>query len=152
MTSLLTSVIIVNYNCGPLLTECVRSVLSSTVPVEVFVSDNGSTDGSIELLNGKIKDDRLHVELNGRNLGFAKGTNMVLSLTTGEYILFLNPDCVVQPDIIEVMTNKMKHIKSFSWTYTAVVFSMSSFSKTVMTNLSIQCLIISGTDRMTSWF
>jgi len=108
MTSLLTSVIIVNYNCGMLLTECVHSVLSSTVPVEVFVSDNGSTDGSIEHLKHEISDDRLHVILNRENLGFAKASNIPLQKITSDYTLFLNPDCVIQPDIIEVMEKKME--------------------------------------------
>ena len=101
------SVIIVNFNGGELLTECVRSVLQSTVPVQVLVSDNNSSDGSIELLKSQIQDKHLHVEMNNQNLGFAKGANMVVPLTAGEYLLFLNPDCVIQSDVIEDMVREV---------------------------------------------
>ena len=102
-----TSVIIVNFNCGTLLTDCVRSVLASTVPVEVFVSDNGSVDGSIQLLQQEICDDRLHIIMNGKNLGFAKASNILLSTTTGDFLLFLNPDCQIYPDTIEGMHDEI---------------------------------------------
>ncbi|MBF0282815.1 MAG: glycosyltransferase family 2 protein [Zetaproteobacteria bacterium] len=102
------SVIIVNFNCGPLLTQCVESVLASTVSIEVFVSDNGSTDGSIELLERKVFDERLHIILNSENLGFAKGSNIPLKQACGDYLLFLNPDCIIQPDTIEKMIFTMQ--------------------------------------------
>ncbi len=103
------SVIIVNYNGGKLLTECVRSVIASTVPVEVFVSDNGSSDGSIVFLQNAVgDDDRVVIVNNGCNLGFARGNNVVLPKTTGNFVLFLNPDTVIQPDTIEKMCQYME--------------------------------------------
>ena len=97
-----TSVIIVNFNAGKFLMECVRVVLSSSVPVEVLISDNGSTDESISLLEKEMQEDsRYHVFKNKKNIGFASANNRVVSETTGEYILFLNPDCIVKPDTIE---------------------------------------------------
>jgi len=102
------SIIIVNFNAGNLLTQCVESLLQSSFPIHVLVSDNNSTDDSIRFLNAKIQDSRLHVEENGRNLGFAKASNMVLPIATGEYILFLNPDCIIQPDTLTVMLGEME--------------------------------------------
>ncbi|MEY2697113.1 MAG: hypothetical protein RL333_1251, partial [Pseudomonadota bacterium] len=100
------SVIIVNYNGGPLLAECVRSVLESTVPVEVFVSDNASTDSSlIELRLLLGSDPRLRIFENPSNLGFAKANNRVLPLTKSGFILFLNPDCIVGPETLARMLN-----------------------------------------------
>ena len=98
------SVIIVSYNSGPLLIECVRSVLGSTVIVEVLVSDNGSTDGSIEGV-GQLAatDSRLQLIENGCNLGFARANNIALSRTSGEYVLFLNPDCIVLPNTLALV-------------------------------------------------
>ena len=101
------SIIIVNFNGGELLIECVRATLASSVPVEVFVSDNGSSDGSIEFLNQQLDDDRLHCIMNGENLGFAKGSNRVLPMTTGEYLLFLNPDCLIEANTIGHMLKSL---------------------------------------------
>jgi len=108
LDSVACSVVIVNFNGGKLMTECVDSVLKSNVPVQVLVSDNNSSDGSIDYLNSRIQDARLHVKMNDSNLGFSKGVNMVVPLAKGEYILFLNPDCVVQPDIIKEMVCKIE--------------------------------------------
>jgi GT2 family glycosyltransferase/nucleoside-diphosphate-sugar epimerase len=98
------SIIIVNYNGGPLLAECVRSVLASHVPVEVIVSDNASTDTSlIELRLACGGDRRLRIRENPSNLGFAKANNRALALARYDFILFLNPDCIVQPDTLDRM-------------------------------------------------
>jgi GT2 family glycosyltransferase/nucleoside-diphosphate-sugar epimerase len=100
----LTSVIIVNFNCGPLLTECVRSALSSTVPVEIIVVDNLSGDDSLELLRKIIgSDPRVRIVENDRNSGFAAACNLGLSCARGNSILFLNPDCLIKHDTIERM-------------------------------------------------
>lgn len=98
------SVIIVNYNGGPLLSECVRCALDSTVPVEVFVSDNASTDTSlIELRLALGGHPRLHILENPSNLGFARANNRALELSGHEFILFLNPDCILAPDTLARM-------------------------------------------------
>ena len=103
------SVVIVNFNGGPLLADCVRSVLASTSPVEVLVSDNGSVDNSLALLRERFGDDRrLRVVENGKNLGFAKANNVVLPMALGGYVLFLNPDCLVQPDTLGRMAAAME--------------------------------------------
>ncbi|MDD1650125.1 MAG: glycosyltransferase, partial [Methylococcaceae bacterium] len=95
------SVVIVNYNGGPLLAECVRSVLASTVPVEVWVSDNASTDGSlIDLRLACGADQRLRIIEHPVNLGFARANNRALARTRYAFILFLNPDCLVQTDTL----------------------------------------------------
>jgi hypothetical protein len=101
---LIVSVVIVNYNSGALLSEAVESVLRSTVPVEVFVSDNGSIDDSVRLLrktHGKARN--LRITENGANLGFARGNNRVLPNAAGDYLLFLNPDCLIEPDTLARM-------------------------------------------------
>lgn len=102
------AVIIVNYNCGELLTDCVRSVLGSSVPVKVFVSDNGSIDGSIEYLRKQVEDERLQIVLNDENLGFAKASNVVLPSIDSDFLLCLNPDAVIEPDTIERMLKEMQ--------------------------------------------
>jgi GT2 family glycosyltransferase len=96
------AVVVVNYNTGVLLSEAVKGVLASTVPVEVFVVDNGSSDDSIKVLRDRIGlDQRLSIIETGRNLGFAKAANIALRRATADYCLVLNPDCLVQPDTLE---------------------------------------------------
>lgn len=102
------SIVIVNYNSGELLGACVRSVLESSMPVEVVVSDNGSSDDSISRLKAEIDSPRVRIIENGANLGFSKANNIALKETTGEYILFLNPDCVIMPDTVERMRTIME--------------------------------------------
>jgi len=102
-------VVIVNYNSGAMLTECVRSVLQSTVLVEVYVSDNGSTDNSIAYLRAWLgAHPLLRIVENDRNLGFAKGNNLVLAQSHCDYVLVLNPDCIIEPDTIERMVRVME--------------------------------------------
>ncbi|MBK5966054.1 dTDP-Rha--alpha-D-GlcNAc-pyrophosphate polyprenol alpha-3-L-rhamnosyltransferase [Thiocystis minor] len=95
------SVIIVNYNAGPLLAECVAAVLSSSLRVEVIVSDNGSVDDSLERLKAaRSQEPRLSVLENGANLGFARANNRALPLAHADYLLFLNPDCLIGPETL----------------------------------------------------
>ena len=92
------SVIMVTYNSGVLSVDCVQSVLASSWPVEVVVSDNGSADGSVEALDELAAvDQRLRVIRNASNLGFAAANNVALRLGDSELVLFLNPDCLVGP-------------------------------------------------------
>lgn len=98
------SVVIVNYNGGRLVAEAVQAVLRSTVPVQVLVCDNGSTDGSLSALRYLARFElRLKLIELERNLGFTRATNVALRQTSGEFLLLLNPDCMVHPDTLERM-------------------------------------------------
>ena len=83
------SVIIVNYNTKDLTYNCLKSVFEMTknINFEVIVSDNGSTDGSIEM----IKTDFPSVILieNNSNLGFGAANNKGLDVAKGKYIFYL---------------------------------------------------------------
>lgn len=104
----LVSIVIVNFNGGDLLGECVLAALSATVPVEVILIDNGSSDGSMTSLRTAIGTDaRLRVIENGRNLGFAHACNQGLTYATGKYVLLLNPDCVIQSHTLAQMIEAM---------------------------------------------
>jgi len=98
------SVIIVNYNAGPLLAECVGAVLAAPVRLQVLVSDNGSVDDSLAAVRHRFgADPRVTLIENAANLGFAAGNNRVLGRATAPYLLFLNPDCIVGPDTLGAM-------------------------------------------------
>lgn len=97
-------VVIVNFNSKEYLTKCVQSVLASTVPAEIFVVDNNSEDESLSILKNSMGCElHLHIIENQINLGFAAANNKVLPLTQSDYILFLNPDCVITSNTIEDM-------------------------------------------------
>jgi len=96
------SVIIVNYNTKELTYNCLKSVFEMTknIRFEVIVSDNGSTDGSIEM----IKKDFPSVILieNNSNLGFGSANNRGLDVAKGKYIFYLNSDTILLNNAIKI--------------------------------------------------
>jgi hypothetical protein len=97
------SVIIVNYNVRQFLENSLTSIYRALVGIEaeVFVVDNASDDGSVEMVKAKFPQVRL-IE-NTANVGFARANNIALRQARGRYILLLNPDTVVQEDTCKVM-------------------------------------------------
>lgn len=100
------AVVIVNFNAGELLVACVDAVLGCRAVVELVVSDNGSDDGSLDVVRARYGNDpRVTLVENGINLGFAAGNNRVLGCVSAPYVLFLNPDCIVEAHTMErIMT------------------------------------------------
>jgi GT2 family glycosyltransferase len=89
------SIVIVCWNDWKVIENCLRSILGGThqIQYEVIVSDNGSTDGSVEKICAQFPSVRV-VE-NRANLGFAKGNNAGIREARGEYVLILNPDTII---------------------------------------------------------
>ena len=89
------SVVIICWNDLRVIRECLRSIFVGTqsVDLEVIVSDNGSTDGSVQFIHENYPQVRV-VE-NGANLGFAKGNNAGIRAAQGEFVLILNPDTII---------------------------------------------------------
>jgi GT2 family glycosyltransferase len=92
-------VVIVNFNAGDFLTAAVESVLRSTSVAHIYVVDNASTDGSLDLLPRDC-DGRLSVIHNTANIGFAAACNLGFLRAASENILLLNPDCCVMDDAV----------------------------------------------------
>jgi O-antigen biosynthesis protein len=92
------SVIIVNYNVRYFLEQCLQSVFKSAknLELEVFVVDNNSVDGSVEMVRERFPQVKL-ID-NKENLGFSKANNQAIRLSRGRYVLLLNPDTVVEDD------------------------------------------------------
>jgi O-antigen biosynthesis protein len=101
------SVIIVNYNVKHFLEQCLHSVYKAAnrIETEIFVVDNNSVDGSAQLVREKFPD--LHFIENKENVGFSRANNQAIRKATGEYILLLNPDTVVEEDTFTKVTGFM---------------------------------------------
>jgi len=86
------SIVIVNWNTKELLEDCLNSIFKQTkgVKFEVILVDNGSTDGSVEMVKKKFGEAIL-IE-NKKNLGFAKANNLGIKKAKGQFILLLNSD------------------------------------------------------------
>lgn len=95
-------VVIVNYNAGKLLAECVQSVLAEQAR-HVFVVDNDSHDESLAYLESSTSDDRVYIIRNGKNLGFASACNIGARASNADTVLYLNPDCVLTPGALHRM-------------------------------------------------
>ncbi|MBS1578259.1 MAG: glycosyltransferase [Bacteroidetes bacterium] len=98
---MLVSVIIVNYNVKYFLGQCLASVQNALVEVEaeIIVVDNASADGSCTYLKTHFPFVKL-IE-NKINTGFAKACNAGAVIALGEFILFLNPDTLVDENVIK---------------------------------------------------
>ncbi|MDW8302673.1 MAG: glycosyltransferase family 2 protein [Bacteroidia bacterium] len=100
----LLSIIIVNYNVQYYLEQVLHSVKKacSNFPkdsVEIWVVDNASKDGSVEMLQKKFSD--IHLIVNSQNVGFSKANNQAIAQAQGKYVLLLNPDTILQEDTLE---------------------------------------------------
>lgn len=86
------SVIIVNYNAGPFLVDCVASAIEQCA--EIIIVDNASSDASLLAVEKNFPaQPQLHIIRNKTNLGFATACNIGASCASKSHLLFLNPDC-----------------------------------------------------------
>ncbi len=94
------SIIVVNLNTRQLLQNCLASIGRNVrdVSSEVIVVDNGSTDGSCEMVARDFPDVRLIC--NAENRGFAAANNQAIPLAQGRYVLLLNSDTIVLGDVL----------------------------------------------------
>lgn len=86
------SIILVNWNTREILRNCLQSIYTYTLglPFEVFVVDNGSSDGSAQMVQENYPQAILLA--NSDNKGFAAANNQALALARGDYVLLLNSD------------------------------------------------------------
>ena len=97
------SIIIVNFNTKDFVIACIRSIISnysneiSSQEFEIIVVDNNSIDDSAHSLE-KIKE--ITLIRNSQNVGFSKANNIAIKKSSGRYVLFLNPDTIVNKDTL----------------------------------------------------
>lgn len=100
-------IVIVNWNAGQQLRECVDSVIQcgGSLVSRIVVIDNGSTDGSEGAVDGLPDVTLIRA---GENLGFGRACNAGAGLVSGEFILFLNPDARVFPSTLAISLGFMR--------------------------------------------
>lgn len=97
------SVVIVNWNVRDLLRRCLQSIFNNTTGIsfEVFVMDNASADGSVEMVRSEFPS--VSVIANNGNFGFARANNLAMQKSRGDFVLLLNPDT-------EMVGNSLGHL------------------------------------------
>ena len=110
-TAVALSIIIVNWNTRDLLAQCLESVANNArlmphLRMETFVVDNASTDSSAAMVGERFPWVQL-VE-NEVNTGFAQANNQAIRLSTGRYVLLLNPDTEVKPQALYTLMDFME--------------------------------------------
>lgn len=95
------TIAILNYNSGEYLKKCLESIegVKDEANISTIVIDNNSTDESLTLAEQQFKD--VEFVKNKENLGFSKGYNPTLKKIRTEFILLLNPDCILKKGVIK---------------------------------------------------
>jgi GT2 family glycosyltransferase len=109
MSEPLVSIVIASYNTRDLTDRCLAAVRAgTTLPHEVIVVDNGSADGSPEM----ISERHPHVRLirNSENLGFAAAQNLGLAAAEGRALLVLNSDVLVEAGAIDGLCARLSSL------------------------------------------
>ena len=108
MKNSFVDIVIVNWNAGSYLQDCVKSIVANKNENigTVVIVDNGSTDNSLSLLpNNKTYINIIREKINH---GFGKACNIGASYTDSKYILFLNPDTKINESSINLAINFME--------------------------------------------
>ena len=103
----LVSIIVLNYNAGELLLNCIESIKKSSYQnIEILVVDNISSDGSQIKCKERFPDVKLIQ--NKKNLGYCGGNNVGIKEAQGEFIVILNPDTIVESNCIDELLTAHK--------------------------------------------
>ena len=107
----LVSIIVLNYNGKQYLNACLSSLEKTTYEnLEVILVDNASTDGSVEFVRKKFP--RVRILENKRNLGYTGANNRAARFSRGKYLLFLNNDTKVKPNLITELVSRIEADRS----------------------------------------
>ncbi len=98
------SIILVNTNNGAVIRPCLDSIFRFTqgLEYEVIVVDNGSTDGSLEMLKGEYAS-RIRLVENGANRGFCKANNRGMEKAEGRAVILLNSDTELRDNALKTL-------------------------------------------------
>ena len=108
----LISVIIPVYNAEKYIRKCVQSCLNQTYAnIEIIVIDDGSSDQSADICDRFVeKDERVHV-FHKENGGVSSARNIGLSVARGKFIIFVDADDWIEPDMVYALWKKQEEHK-----------------------------------------
>jgi len=102
------AVIVVSWNSARYLADCLDSLRRlERAPAERVVVDNGSVDGSSDLVRERFPEVELIA--GAENLGFCRANNLGVRLTRSPFVLVLNPDTRLEPDFLERLLPAFEH-------------------------------------------
>ena len=104
------SIICVNWNSVDYLRECIASIYDNTrgISFEIIVVDNASPQGGVDTLKDAFP--RVRIYKSDKNIGFAAANNWGFRESTGEYVVFLNPDTKLVGPALNILLDAMKQL------------------------------------------
>jgi GT2 family glycosyltransferase len=103
------SIILVNYNGGDVIIDCLSSIFEQLPrsDIEVIVVDNASLDGSPDIIAAKFPD--VHLLQQPTNVGFGAANNRGVEQAQGDYVWLLNSDTLLTHDLLPTLMAKLQH-------------------------------------------
>jgi GT2 family glycosyltransferase len=153
------SIVILCWNDKKVILDSLNSIFEGgdNLPLEVIVSDNGSTDGSVEVIKTRFTGRNLQVVENKQNLGFSRGNNAGIEIAQGEYILILNPDTIVHKGALKSLIEFADRHKTAGGFGCRVLNPDGTYQRTAMVfptvrRLWIHALSLHWMGMFCSWF
>jgi GT2 family glycosyltransferase len=145
------SISIVNRNTKDLLCQCLKSIYNTDraglfgqgVNFEVIVADNGSADGSIEVVRKDFSE--VNLITNHSNLFFTVATNQTIKASKGEYILLLNSDTVVKSNSIKKMFDFLENNQEVGAVSCRMFFPDGRIQKNCSAHIRFKTLLFNST-------
>lgn len=106
----MVSILIPVYNTSPYLKDCLDSIIGQTFQdIEIIIWDDGSTDNSLEICK-EYGNRFTNIEIySGKNQGVAATRNNLLAKAKGEYVLFVDSDDWIEPEMVEFLVTTAKN-------------------------------------------
>lgn len=96
------SVVVVSYKTGPVLVDCLRSILAQSNVGQVILVDNGNSRSMVRRMNALADEDaRMEIITGHGNVGFSRGCNIGARRARSRFLLLLNPDSILGDNVLE---------------------------------------------------
>src|SRR5699024_9586323 len=120
MAQHVVSIIVPVYNAEDYINECIDSMLYQTFTnLEIILVNDGSTDSSAEIINQYAEQDNRIKPIHIENSGVSTARNIGLQNATGEWVIFVDSDDWIEPEMISFAVHKANETKAdiVMWTY-----------------------------------